>query len=64
MQLFMLLTYFNYDKLHIIPHLHSSLYVEINQVFFIYENLDVQCTHLFHHISEFLWTLTGEWGSM
>jgi hypothetical protein len=52
MQFFMLLTQFNYDQLHIIRPPHSNLFVEINQVSPIYGNLDLQCIHQFHHLSE------------
>jgi hypothetical protein len=38
--------------------------MEINQVSPIYENLNVMHTHQFFYLSESLWDLTGEWGSM
>jgi hypothetical protein len=37
--------------------------MKINQVSPICEKLDVQYTHQFHHLSEPLWALTGDWGS-
>jgi hypothetical protein len=41
-----------------------QLYVEINQVSSICENLDVLYTHQFLYLSELLWALTGERRSM
>jgi hypothetical protein len=64
MPFYTLMTLFNFAQLHIIPHLRSTWYEEILQVFLNYGNLDVRSTPLFHRLKEQLWDPIGNWASM